>query len=106
MKSQNAPVILLAVLACTLPSSAQVQDFPSQTLGSIPSTANTSTAWNKAGADEGLRQAFERAMYSLEESGNGTYRGVNRAQRLTLEFDGQEARLSHPDGSVNFHLTG
>src|ERR1700722_18647240 len=34
-------------------------------------------AWQEARADEGLRQVFERAMYSLEESGNGTYRGVN-----------------------------
>ena len=39
-------------------------------------------------------------------SGHGTYRGENPAQRLTLEFDGREARLSHPDGSVSFHLTG
>jgi trimeric autotransporter adhesin len=58
------------------------------------------------GADDGLRQAFERVAYSLEKSSQGTYSGVNSAQRLTLMFDGQEARLSHPDGSVNFHLTG
>ncbi len=62
--------------------------------------------WKTAGADQGLREAFERAIYALEESGHGTYRGVNPAQRLTLEFNGQEARLSHPDGSVNLHLTG
>jgi hypothetical protein len=50
----------------------------------------------KAGADEGLRQAFERAAYSLEDTGHGTYRGENPAQRLTLEFNEREARLSHP----------
>jgi len=59
-----------------------------------------------AGADEGLRQAFERAAYSLEDSGHGAWRGVNPAERLSLEFDGQEARLRHPDGSVSLHLTG
>ena len=63
-------------------------------------------AWKKTGADDGLRQAFERAMYSLEDSGQGTWHGANAAQRLTLEFNGQGARLSHPDGSVSFHLTG
>ena len=68
--------------------------------------ANAQAVWKKAGADAGLRQAFERAAYSLEESSDGTWRGANPAQRLTLEFDGQEARLSHPDGSVSFHLTG
>jgi hypothetical protein len=62
--------------------------------------------WNKAGADEGLRQAFENARYSLEDAGHGTYRGENPRQRLTLEFDGQETRLSHTEGSVALHLTG
>ena len=57
-------------------------------------------------ADEGLRQAFERAAYSLEDSGHGICRGVNPAERLTLEFDAQEARLRHPDGSVSFRLSG
>jgi hypothetical protein len=60
----------------------------------------------KAAADEGLRRAFDRAIYSLEASGDGAWRGANAAQRLTLEFSDREARLSHPDGSVNFHLTG
>src|SRR5208282_3420634 len=55
---------------------------------------------------EGLWQAFERARYSLEDSGHGTYRGVNPRQRLTFEFNGREVRLSHPDGSINFHFTG
>jgi len=71
------------------------------------------TAWGvdtpremSAGGDEGLRQAFERAAYSLEASGNGAWRGVNPAERLTLEFDGQEARLRHPNGSVSFQLSG
>jgi streptogramin lyase len=68
--------------------------------------ANGDAVWTKAGADEGLRQAFERARYSLQDSGHGTWRGANPAQRLTLEFDTREARLSHPDGSVGFHLTG
>ena len=65
-----------------------------------------SAAERSAGAGDGLRQAFERARYALEDSGHGSYRGRNPAQRLTLEFDGREARLSHPDGSVSFHLTG
>ena len=72
----------------------------------VSAAANADAAWKKAGADEGLRQAFERAAYSLEDSGHGTWRGVNPAERLTLEFDGHEARLRHPDGSVTFHLTG
>jgi sugar lactone lactonase YvrE len=68
--------------------------------------ANPDAVWKKAGADEGLRQAFERATYALKDSGHGTWRGANAAQRLTLEFNDREARLSHPDGSVSFHLTG
>jgi len=60
----------------------------------------------KPARTKGCGQAVERASYSLEDSGHGTYGGVNPAQRLTLEFDGQEARLSHPDGSVSFRLTG
>jgi Fe-S cluster biogenesis protein NfuA len=68
--------------------------------------ANGDAAWKEAGADESLRQAFERATYSLKESGHGTWRGANAAQRLTLEFDGREARLVHPNGSVSFYLTG
>ncbi|MGA3025586.1 MAG: BACON domain-containing carbohydrate-binding protein [Bryobacteraceae bacterium] len=68
--------------------------------------AKTQPAPTTPGADEGLRQAFERAAYSLEDSGHGTWRGENPAQRLTLEFDSREARLSHPDGSVSLHLAG
>jgi hypothetical protein len=68
--------------------------------------ANPDAVWKKAGADDGLRQAFERAIYCLKDSGHGTWRGENAAQRLTLEFNGREARLNHPDGSVSFHLTG
>jgi streptogramin lyase len=78
--------------------------------GGAPGNAGGATSpdavWKEAGADEELRQAFERIAYSLEDSGHGTWRGENSAQGLTLEFDGQEARLSHPDGSVSFHLTG
>jgi len=58
------------------------------------------------GVDDGLRQAFERARYALEDSGHGVYRGDNPAQRLTLEFDAGGARLTHRLGSVSFHLTG
>src|SRR5471030_2576393 len=75
-------------------------------LNNAGGATNADAVWKKAGADEGLRQAFERAAYALEDSGHGTYRGANPAQRLTLEFHGGGARLSHPDGSVNFHLTG
>jgi len=64
------------------------------------------TVWNKAGADEGLRQAFERVAYRLEDSGVGQYRGVNPAQRLALEFNSDEARLKHPQGDVALRLTG
>jgi sugar lactone lactonase YvrE len=75
-------------------------------LNGATGASSADAAWKKAGADEGLRQAFERATYALKDSGHGAWRGANAAQRLTLEFDGREARLSHPDGSVNFHLTG
>jgi len=75
-------------------------------LAALAAAANPDAVRKKAGADEGLRQAFERAIYSIEDSGHGIWRGVNPAQRLTLEFNGREARLTHPDGSVNFHLTG
>jgi hypothetical protein len=37
---------------------------------------NADAVWKKAGADEGLRQAFERARYSLQDSGHGTWRGA------------------------------
>jgi len=62
--------------------------------------------WKEAGADEALRQAVDRATYSLEGSGLGTWHGKNPAQQLTFEFNQREARLSHPNGSVSFHLTG
>jgi hypothetical protein len=68
--------------------------------------ANADAVWKEAGADEGLRQAFERVTYSLEDSGHGTYRGANLPQRFTFEFSGRGARLSHLEGSVNFDLTG
>jgi hypothetical protein len=66
-------------------------------------TRNADVAWKSAGADDGLRQAFARAMYSLEHAGHGSWHGVNAAQRLTLEFNSQGARLSHPDGNAG-HL--
>jgi hypothetical protein len=57
-------------------------------------------------SDPGLWQAFERALYSLKDNGHGTWQGVNDAQRLTIEFNAHEARLTHPEGSVGFHLVG
>ena len=62
-------------------------------------------AWAKAGADQGLRLAYERAVYAFEDSGHGTYRGANPLQQFTLDFDNQKVRLNHPNGSVSFHLT-
>jgi len=61
---------------------------------------------NNRPMDDGLRQAYTRAMYSLEHFGHGTYRGQNEAQQLSLEFDHSEVRLNHPEGSLHFHLTG
>ena len=66
-------------------------------------------AWCAASSepvDEGLQQAFTRAMYSVEHSGHGAYRGHNAAQQLSVEFDHSDVRLTHPEGSVDFHLTG
>jgi hypothetical protein len=66
--------------------------------------------WKETGADDSLRKAFEKAIYSLKDSGHGTGTGIwsgsNDAQRLSMEFDAHEARLTHPDGSVGFHLAG
>jgi hypothetical protein len=62
--------------------------------------------WKQAGADDGLRKAFEEAVYALKDSGNGTWTGTNDAQRLSMEFDAHEARLKHPEGNVAFHLSG
>jgi uncharacterized repeat protein (TIGR01451 family) len=85
---------------------ATAQIYPTSAFAGGGALAAVDSAWKKAGADEGLRQAFARAAYTLEDSGHGTWRGVNPVQRLTLEFNGQEARLNHPDGSVSFQLTG
>ncbi len=105
--------IWLAALACmgAVPGwgcvhSPQLNCLVSPGLNNAEGDTNADAVWRTAGADEGLRQAFEGATYSMEDSGHGTYRGVNLGQRLTFEFDGREARLSHPEGSVNFHLTG
>jgi len=57
-------------------------------------------------ADAGLRQAVERTVYALKDSGHGTWNGENRAQRLSLEFDLHAARLSHPQGRIEFRLNG
>ena len=71
---------------------------------------NSGDAWKKAGADPlqeaGLRQAFDRTIYALRESGDGSWRGENRAQRLMLEFDSAAVSLRHPDGRIGFRLTG
>src|ERR1017187_10011756 len=100
-------LVLLAAEAVAQTAPVWTQPFP-QTfpLDGASGAINADAVWKKAGADQGLRQAFERAAYALEDSGHGTWRGVNAAQRLTLEFNGRETRLSHPGGSVNFHLTG
>ena len=71
---------------------------------------NSGDAWKKAGADPlqeaGLRQAFDRTIYALRESGDGSWRGENRAQRLMIEFDSAAVSLRHPDGRIGFRLTG
>ena len=56
--------------------------------------------------DRGLRQAFERAIYSVAKIGNGAFRGENPGQQLVLEFDGVETRVTHPGGSASFRLFG
>lgn len=68
--------------------------------GALPLLAATSAT------DEGLRQAFTRAMYSFEHSERGTYYGQNPAQQLSLGFDSRNVQLTHPGGSIRFHLTG
>jgi nucleoside-specific outer membrane channel protein Tsx len=75
-------------------------------LARIASAADPGDVWKQAGAGDGLRQAFERAIYSLNDAGRGTWRGENRAQRLALEFDSVAARLRHPNGSLDIRLTG
>jgi hypothetical protein len=90
-------VIIKQLLATVLCASA---------VPALSCAASPDAAWKQAGSDEGLRQAFERATYSLKNAGHGTYRGENPAHQLTLEFNAREVRLGRPDGSVNFHLTG
>jgi hypothetical protein len=78
-------------------------------LAAQPAAAQTTQeqdVWKQAGADDSLRQAFERALYGLEDSGHGQWRGSNDAQRLSIEFDSQGARLRHPLGSAGIHLAG
>src|ERR1700736_6011157 len=64
----------------------------------------TASADNEA--DERLRRAYERVIYGREDSGPGRYQGVNPAQRLELEFNGNGARLRHPLGDIEVRLTG
>ena len=63
-------------------------------------------AKNPLASDTGLRQAFERAIYSVKNSGDGTFRGDNPKQRLHVEFDERATRLQHAQGDVSFHLSG
>jgi hypothetical protein len=85
-----------AALAWGCVDAPQINCLAPPVLNSIKSDTNADAVWTQAGADEGLRQALERAAYSLEDSATVTYRGVNPSQRLTREFDGKEARLNHP----------
>jgi hypothetical protein len=68
--------------------------------GALPLLAATSAP------DEGLRHALTRAMYSFEYSGRGIYRSQNPAQQLSLGFDSRDVQVTHPGGSIRFHLTG
>ena len=107
-KMGKLPLLLVLLAAEAVAQTAPVRQQPfSQTFPlDGASAAKPDAVWKKAGADQGLRQAFERARYSLEDFGHGIWRGTNAAQRLTVEFNDHETRLSHPDGSVSFHLTG
>ena len=60
-------VVLLLVLGA---AAAAAQTYGISTFAGSATKADA--VWKKAGADEGLRQAFERATYSLEDSGHGT----------------------------------
>ena len=58
------------------------------------------------GADDGLRQAFEKARYSLKSAKNGVVQGENNQQRLSLEFRQSEARLTNALGRVSLFVKG
>ena len=62
--------------------------------------------WKKAGADEGLRQAFERVIYRLEDSGPGRYKRVNPPQRLALEFTSDALGRGCPVGQMTRNPSG
>jgi hypothetical protein len=101
-KAVSTAVCLVAALAIgnlRYPTPANAATMPVQ-------AKDSDAVWKKAGADEGLRQAFERVAYRLEDSGPGRYEGMNPAQRLALEFNSEEARLQHPQGDVSLRLTG
>src|SRR5579884_208478 len=62
-----------------------------------------------AAVSEQLRQAFQQATYRFRAQPDGGYRGVNRAQRLNLEFTSVQPRLTvngSMSDSVGFRLTG
>jgi hypothetical protein len=93
----NIARIWLTTLACVIAAPR----------GGVPSPSTKIADIASKGADaDGLRQAFERATYSLEKCGQGMWRGVNPAQQFTVEFKGGDVTLSHPDGGIAFHLTG
>jgi hypothetical protein len=95
-------MIRVAVL-CLLGGAAAVAQSAAET--------HSNDVWKKAGASNSLRQAFERTLYSIQDSGHGALLCLNRAQQLTVEFDSASAHLihadlSHPDGSIGVRLTG
>ena len=62
--------------------------------------------WKQAGADDSLQRAFEKAIYTLKDSSHGSWSGTNDAQKLSMEWNAQGVHLTHPEGSVGFHLSG
>jgi hypothetical protein len=56
----------------------------------------------RAESSEAKSQSVASSAYRLENFGDGTYRGKNAAQQLTLQFSADEARLNlpHADGAV------
>ena len=69
-------------------------------------TAQTNSAWKEAAVDGGLREAFDRVVYSLKDSGHGTFRGTNSAQGLSLEFNEKEVRLTYSGANLVSELIG
>jgi hypothetical protein len=82
--AMNKLLTLIAMFAALCTMSTLAQKNPKQ------------DPWKQAGADDSLRKAFEKAIYSLKESGHGTgtetWSGTNDTQRLTMEWNAHEAR--------------